>query len=100
MKAELVVVSSCSSAKGEISTDGVNGFSSKLILSGNPSQVLSLWPVNDESTHQVMVNFHRNLLNGKSKIQSLRQAMLDTMKNQKYADPYYWEAFTLVGNTR
>jgi CHAT domain-containing protein len=100
MKAELVVVSSCSSAKGKINTDGINGFSSKLILSGNPSQVLSLWPVNDESTHQLMVDFHRNLFKGKSKTYSLRQAMLDTMKNKKYADPYYWAPFTLIGNTQ
>lgn len=98
MKAELVILSSCRSAQGEINTDGINGFSSKLILAGNPTQILSLWPVNDESTRQTMVNFHRGLLQKKSKTHALRQAIIATMKTPKYSDPYHWAAFTLVGN--
>jgi CHAT domain-containing protein/tetratricopeptide (TPR) repeat protein len=98
MKAELVVLSSCRSAQGGINTDGINGFSSKLIFAGNPTQILSLWSVNDESTRQTMVNFHRGLLQKKSKTHALRQAIIATMKTPKYSDPYHWAAFTLVGN--
>jgi CHAT domain-containing protein len=100
MNAEIVILSSCRSAQGEVNTDGINGFSSKLIFAGNPTQILSLWPVSDESTHQTMVNFHRGLLQKKSKTHALRQAIIATMKSKNYSDPYYWAAFTLVGNSQ
>jgi CHAT domain-containing protein len=99
MTAELVVLSSCKSGGGEINTDGINGFASRLMLWGNPTQVLSLWPAEDESTEQIMVKFHKNILSGKSKVQALRQAMLEVMQNSSYKEPYYWAAFTLIGNT-
>jgi CHAT domain-containing protein len=97
---ELVILSACNSGKGNISTDGVAGFSTQLILSGNPSQIVSLWLVNDGSTSQIMINFHRALLRGESKTHALREAMLKTMKTDKYKDPYYWAPFTLIGNTQ
>jgi CHAT domain-containing protein len=98
MKAELVVLSTCSSSHGTVNTNGINGFSSQLMLSGNPTQVVSLWPVQDDSTRQIMTDFHKNLLNGQSKSHALRQALLKGMN--KYKDPYYWAAFMLVGNAQ
>ena len=62
--------------------------------------VVSLWAINDNSSAEIMIDFHRGLLQGKSKPSALRQAMITAMKTKKYADPYYWAAFTLIGNTR
>ena len=97
---ELVVLSTCNSGLGKISTDGIASFSTMLINSGNPTQVVSLWAINDNSSAEIMIDFHRGLLQGKSKPSALRQAMITAMKTKKYADPYYWAAFTLIGNTR
>jgi CHAT domain-containing protein len=98
--AELVVLSACRSGKGNISTDGVGGFSTQLISSGNPSQIVSLWSVSDESTTQIMVDFHHDLHGGESKIYALRKAMLKAMKTSNYSEPYYWAPFILSGNTQ
>jgi CHAT domain-containing protein len=95
---ELVVLSACDSGKGKISTDGIASFSSKLITSGNPTQVVSLWAINDNSTTEIMVNFHGNSLQGESTTQALRQSMLKAMKAN--IEPYYWAPFTLIGNTQ
>lgn len=98
--AELVILSVCRSGKGEISTDGVAGFSTELILSGTPSQIVSLWSVNDESTSKIMIDFHLGLRQGESKTHALREAMLKSMKSDNHIDPYYWAPFILSGNTQ
>jgi CHAT domain-containing protein len=96
--AELVILSVCNSGNGEVSTDGVAGFSTQLILAGNPSQVVSLWGVDDTSS-EIMVDFHRELRRGQSKTHALRDAMLKALSTDRYKDPYYWAPFTLVGDT-
>jgi CHAT domain-containing protein len=97
--AELVILSVCNSGNGEVSTDGIAGFSTQLILAGNPSQVVSLWGVDDSSTSEIMVDFHRELRRGQSKTHALRDAMLKALSTNRYKDPYYWAPFTLVGDT-
>jgi CHAT domain-containing protein/tetratricopeptide (TPR) repeat protein len=97
---ELVVISACQSGKGKVRNYGVAGLSGQLITAGNPTQVVSLWSVNDQSTSEIMVDFHRNMILGDSKTHALRRAILKTMKTKKYADPYYWAPFVLVGNTK
>jgi CHAT domain-containing protein len=98
--AELVILSICKSGKGEISTDGIAGFSTELILSGTPSQVVSLWRVNDKSTSEIMIDFHLGLRKGESKTHALHEAMLKAMKSDNHIDPYYWAPFILSGNTQ
>jgi CHAT domain-containing protein len=78
----------------------VGGFATQLLLSGTPSQVLSLWAVNDNSTAEIMVDFHRSFREGFSKTHALRFAMLKAMKKKEYADPYYWAPFVLMGGTQ
>jgi CHAT domain-containing protein/tetratricopeptide (TPR) repeat protein len=97
--AELVILSACNSGNGEVSTDGVAGFATQLILAGNPSQVVSLWGVDDSASSQIMIDFHRELRRGQSKTHALRDAMLKALSTNQYADPFYWAAFTLVGDT-
>jgi CHAT domain-containing protein len=102
-KAELVILSACDSAKGEITTDGLGGFATQLILAGVPSQILTLWAVNDNSTAEIMIDFHREFRSGNSKTHALRFAMLKAIQNKQhpeYAEPYYWAPFVLMGGTQ
>jgi CHAT domain-containing protein/ATP/maltotriose-dependent transcriptional regulator MalT len=99
LKADLVVLSACSTGKGDITGDGVIGLSRSLFLAGVPSVVVSLWDVDDASTELLMTEFYRNWQDRKlDKAQALRQAMLTT--RQQFADPLNWAAFNLIGATR
>jgi CHAT domain-containing protein/Tfp pilus assembly protein PilF len=96
LSAELVVLSACDTGRGRITGDGVIGLSRSLITAGVPSVIVSLWSVPDSPTAKLMVEFYRNWRERKmDKAQSLRQAMLTTMKT--HSNPRNWAAFTLIG---
>ena len=101
LSADLVVLSACNTGRGgaDVTGEGVVGLSRSLSVAGVPSVLVSLWEVDDDATKALMEEFYHNLQEKKlSKAQSLRQAMLTTMK--KYPDPNLWAAFMLVGEGR
>ncbi|BBD70199.1 TPR repeat-containing protein [Nostoc commune NIES-4072] len=95
LNADLVVLSACDTGRGRITGDGVIGLSRSLISAGVPSVIVSLWAVDDNSTSFLMTEFYKNLQQKLDKATALRKAMLTTM--QKYPEPKYWAAFTLIG---
>ncbi len=95
LKADLVVLSACDTGLGNITGDGVIGLSRSLLAAGTPSVMVSLWSVPDAPTAELMTEFYRQLQQGQSRAQALRQAMLKTM--QTHPDPKDWAAFTLIG---
>jgi CHAT domain-containing protein len=95
LKADLVVLSACSTGKGVIKSDGVIGLSRSFILAGTPRIIVSLWNVPDAATGKLIVNFYQNIQKNSDYSQSLRQAMLTTMK--EYPHPRNWAAFALFG---
>jgi len=95
LNAELVVLSACDTGRGEITGDGVIGLSRAFISAGASSVIVSLWPVEDNSTQILMTNFYRHWQQNHDKAKALRLAMLE-VKQQK-PEPEYWAAFTLIG---
>lgn len=95
LNAELVVLSSNSTALGKITGDGASGLSRSFFAAGVPTVVGSLWTVDDTSTVLLMTKFYENLRENPDKASALRQAMLATMK--QYPNPKDWAAFTLIG---
>jgi CHAT domain-containing protein/tetratricopeptide (TPR) repeat protein len=95
LQANLVVVSSCDSGRGQISGDGVLGLSRSFIARGASSTMVSLWSINDRSTADLMTAFYKYWQGGQSKSEALRQAMLEV--KGKYDSPYFWAAMSLVG---
>ena len=95
---QLVVLSACSTGQGEASfADGITGLQRSLTLAGARSQILTLWPVDDAKTKELMVLFYRNLFErGMTKAEALRQAQLALEKNG--VDEYYWAPFVLYGD--
>ncbi|MEG4114454.1 CHAT domain-containing protein [Microcoleus sp. Pol12B3] len=95
LNAELVVLSACNTGRGKLTGDGVLGLSRALISAGVSSIIVSLWPVPDAATGELMAEFYRQLQKKPNKAQALRQAMLMTMK--MHPTPQDWAAFTLIG---
>ncbi len=99
LKSELIVLSSCRSGLGKVdAAEGIIGMQKAFFEAGSKSVIVSLWDVNDKYTSYFMQDFYEHLADGKSKADALRQAKLDFIKNYS-ANPYYWSAFVLSGNT-
>lgn len=78
---DLVVLSACQTGLGEITGDGVFGLQRGFKKAGANTLLMSLWKVDDNATQLLMTQFYKNLLAGKSKFESLREA-------QKYVRDY------------
>jgi len=104
LKAEMVVLSACETARGKISTgEGIIGFAWAFFIAGSPSIVVSQWKVDSASTTLLMRDFHsiwRNSMNHQriSKAQALRNAEMKLLQNKQYRHPYYWAGFIVIGD--
>jgi CHAT domain-containing protein len=98
LNADLVVLSACETGLGkEVKGEGLIGLTRAFLYAGTPSVAVSLWSVADRSTARLMVNFYEGLDRVKDKAEALRQAKLELMQSPRYAHPYYWAPFILVG---
>ena len=97
-KLDLVVLSACQTALGDIESEGVFGLQRGFKKAGANSLLLSLGKVDDEATKILMVEFYKNLMNGKTKHQSLKDAQkhLRQVDNGKYDKPQYWASFIML----
>lgn len=91
---DLVVLSACESAMGDISGDGVYGLQRAFKKARANSILMSLWSVDDEATLLLMKSFYENLFSGKSKVESFTKAK--SAVRQVYPDYHYWAAFILL----
>lgn len=98
-KTNLVVLSACETGLGDVDkVNGVMGLQRGFKRAGVKSVLMSLWKVDDEATKILMVEFYRNLMNGKTKLQSLKDAQkyLRQLENGKYDKPEYWASFIML----
>jgi CHAT domain-containing protein len=95
---KLVVLSACDTGVGEIRNgDGVHGLRRALVLAGSETQVMSLWPVSDRWTRELMVAYYGGLRRGEGRGEALRQVQLGMHKDVKRGHPYYWAGFIQSG---
>ena len=93
---ELVVLNTCESGHGKITNDGILGLNLSFSKSG-ATVICSLWKINDSSAKSLMVSFYKCLKEGKSKIESLREASLNEMKKDRISIDK-WAPLTLFGH--
>lgn len=91
---ELVVLSACETALGDISgTEGVFGLQRAFKLAGVQNMILRLWQVPDCETAELMNLLYTYKLTGITTYDAFNNAQ-DSMR-KKYR-PYYWAAFVLM----
>ena len=98
LNAELAVLSACETARGRIAAgEGIIGMSWALFVAGSPAAVVSQWKVDSARSSELMIEFHRNLLQKRlTKSEALRQAALKVFRGS-YNHPAYWAGFILIG---
>jgi CHAT domain-containing protein len=97
----LVTLSACESGLGKVlNGDEIVGFTRSFLSAGAGSIVASLWPVSDDSTDLLMGRLYRDLAAGHDLMSSMQQAQLDVQKNRRFAHPFFWAPFNVVGNGR
>jgi CHAT domain-containing protein len=102
---DLLILSACEGAKEDKNANNL-GLAAVAARSGASTTLASLWSVNDAATATLMNAFYSHWLgdriDGKpvSKAQALSMAQKDLLKVTSTSHPYYWAAFTLVGDWR
>jgi len=109
---ELLTLSSCQTAVGTEGANGneVQGLALLAQKQGAASVLATLWPVEDESTSLFMAEFYRRKAENPhlSKLVVLRTVQLQLLKgdntegnsgqDHRFAHPYYWAPFVLLGD--
>jgi CHAT domain-containing protein/tetratricopeptide (TPR) repeat protein len=98
------VLSACDTGVGEIKVgEGVFGLRRAFQVAGVKTVIMSLWPVEDETTRQWMGTLYReHFLNGKDTGESVRAASLQILRQRRTkhqsTHPFYWGAFIAAGD--
>lgn len=120
---ELLVLSACATALGD--REAELGFAGLAVQTGVKTVIASLWYVDDVATTSLMSGFYQNLRTANIKAEALRQAQLkmargelriengqlqgsglpetialasQVVRDRAFQHPYYWAAFTTIGN--
>ncbi len=94
---ELVILSACETALGDVSSEGVFGLQRGFKKAGANSILMSLWKVDDEATCKLMTEFYSNWIGNKMTKHDALEAAKKTVRETKgWEDPKYWAAFILL----
>jgi len=98
------VLSACDTGVGEIKTgEGVFGLQRAFQLAGARTVIMSLWPVEDETTRQWMSTLYsEHFLGKKDTREAVRAASLQILRKRRArlesTHPFYWGAFIAAGD--
>ncbi|MCG3772613.1 MAG: hypothetical protein JW384_03828 [Nitrosomonadaceae bacterium] len=99
---DLLTLSACDTGSGggrDEQGKEIEGFGVIAQQQGAKAVLATLWPVADESTATLMTDLYRRRQSDSlTKIEALRQSQMAMMLRTKYAHPYYWAPFILMGN--
>ena len=93
--AELVVLSACETAKGDITSEGVFGLQRAFKMAGAKTIIMSLWKVDDRATQLLMTEFYTNWISKKQPKREAFKNAQNTVKKQ-YPKPSFWAGFVML----
>ncbi|XP_022797219.1 tetratricopeptide repeat protein 28-like [Stylophora pistillata] len=97
VRAKLVVLSCCHSARGQVKAEGVVGIARAFLGSGARSVLAARWALEDEATEEFMSCFYDHLFRGKSASESLHEAR-KWMRGNGFDKVSQWASFMLIGD--
>jgi tetratricopeptide (TPR) repeat protein/CHAT domain-containing protein len=104
--ADWAVLSACDTGLGKVMPgEGVLGLQRAFQIAGARTVIMSLWPVEDESTRRWMAQLYRQRFERRlDTTESVRLASLEILRQRRTkhlsTHPFYWAAFVAVGDWR
>ncbi|BAY66437.1 hypothetical protein NIES22_65760 [Calothrix brevissima NIES-22] len=99
LRFKMVILSACQTALGISHPDSAIGLNNAFLVAGANTVGSTLWQISDDATVELMMNFYKELLQGKNVATALRHAQINMIKNPKWKHPRYWAAFKITGST-
>lgn len=102
LNAELAVLSACNTGYGKLrSGEGIISLARGFIYAGVPSIVMTLWPIEDHATSDLMKLFYENIAAGMRKHDALKKARIDFLQSadQLRSHPHFWGSIVPIGVT-
>ena len=93
---EIVVLSACNTALGDISPDGVSGLRRAFKRAGVNTLILSLDKVDDKATCVFMTEFYRQLFSGIERHAAFNGAIKFMRESPSFSSPKYWAPFIML----
>jgi hypothetical protein len=99
---DLVVLLACETAQGQaVNGQGSLGFQSAFMAAGARSLLVALWKVPADASKELIQHFHDGLFKrGLSRAEALKQAQAALRGQERYADPWNWGGWILLGDPR
>jgi CHAT domain-containing protein len=95
---KLVTLSACDTGIGQVRDgEGVYGLRRAFVLAGTETLVMSLWPVSDYVTREMMTAYYTGLRAGLGRGDALRRVKLAMLKRPGRQHPFYWASFIQSG---
>jgi len=97
----LAFLASCDTSKVH-NGEGLISIPWALLGSGSSSVVSSQWEASDKAAQAFSTAFYREYLDGRSTADALQNAAVSIIRDKSagFHEPYYWAAFTLLGDFR
>lgn len=98
-QARLVVLASCSTLAKPVLDPAPTDVSRAVHAAGVPAVLGSVWEVDDKSTTNLLVSFHRHYVEGHDAAAALRNAQLHFISHPEagYSSVFAWAPFELIG---
>ena len=104
LDADWVILSACNTASsdGEPGAEGLSGLARSFFYAGTRSLLVSHWPVETNSAVELTTGIFEEMKNNPriGRAEALRRSqtrMINHKTNPKYAHPFYWAPFVVVG---
>lgn len=101
-QSDLVVLLACETAQGQtINGQGSLGFQSAFMAAGVRSLLAALWRVPSDPSKELVKTFYSGLFQRHlSRAEALKQAQNAVRNQPRFADPWNWAGWVLVGDPR
>jgi CHAT domain-containing protein len=100
LNADLVVLSACNTAESgtKFGGEALGGLAQAFFFAGARTLIASHWQVPSAATVGLMVGMFQRLGAGTATADALRQSQLALIARPATANPFYWAAFTVLGD--